>query len=357
MTLIGMNRMKTTNIFRSLLAILLCAVYLSANAQKEDYNEQCKINLQIEKDIEALVADTTVLHQTIIKFDAGQMRLNAQIDSIVFLCDKLKDEVDDMKINDIQRKVDSLSIVLKKLQERKSELVSMNRQKESTLSELKRNISDMGAFAEIRDERMYNHYQEILVQPYSVVTVESLNEIESKLNSFTKMPDFAEFNARLKSCKKNKELYETAEALLNSKFDADIIDKTRNKLYELLDIKENDLKNGIIRLSDAQYSEIDTLDIKLSRYGDGIAVLQGIVKAINDSNFREQYQDNKVGCIDAMRSIVISEVADEVEKRQRYFDMIPSLKSLYRKYWDELQLNPFVYPTESETIIMQLNNE
>lgn len=352
-----MNLMETTKILKSLLAIFLCVASLSSGAQKKDYNEQCKINLKIEKDIKALIADTTAMHRTIAKFDAEQTCLNSQIDSIAFLCNKLKGDIDDKKIDDIQQVIDSLSDILKKLQERKSELASMKRQKESTLSELKRIISGMGPYSEYKDMQMYTQYQEILVRPYSVITIETLNEIESKLKSFTKMPDFGEFNARFKSCKKNKKLYETAEALLNSKFDADIIDKTRDRLYELLDIKKNDLKKGIIKLSDAQYSEIDTLDIKLSRYGDGIAVLQGIVKAINESNLREQYQGNKVGCINAMRSIVISEATDEVEKRQRYFDMIPSLKNLYHKYWDELQVNPFACPTESETIIMQLNNE
>lgn len=350
-----MNLMKKTQILKSLLTIFLCVVSLHANAQKEDYNEQCKINLQIEKDIKALVADTTVLHQTIVKFEAEQMRLNTEIDSVVFLCNELKCDVE--KIVDIQQRVDSLSGVLKKLQEHKNKLVSMNRQKDSTISELKRNISGMEAFSEIKYEQMYTQYQEILVRPYSVITLEKLDEIESKLELFTKMSDFAEFNARLKSCKKNKELYDIAEALLNSKFDDNAINITRNKLFELLNINKNDLKKGIIKLSDAQYSEIDTLDIKLSRYGDGIEVLQRIVKTINDSNVRERYQDNKVGCIDAMRSIVISEDTDEIEIRQRYFDMIPSLNNLYRRYWDELQVNPFACPTESEIIIMQLNNE
>lgn len=352
-----MNLMRIIKLFESLLAIILCVVCIPVNAQKEDYNEQCKINLKIEEKIKTLVGDTTALHQAIAKFDSEQMSLNAQIDSIAILCKKLKGDIDDKAIANIQQKVDSLSGILKNLQERKNELVSVNRQKESALSELMRNISSMGAFSKIKYEQMYTQYQEILVCPYSVINIEKLHEIESNLKLFTEMPDFEEFNARLKSCKKNKELYEAAEALLNSKFDADIIEKTRDRLYELLSIKENDLNKGIIKLSETQYSEIDSLDIKLSRYGNGIAVLQEIVKTINDSNLRDQYQGNKAACIDAMRSIVISKTTDEVEKRQRYFDVIPSLKNLYCKYWEELQVNPFAYPTASETIIMQLNNE
>lgn len=349
--------MRTTTIIKLLLATVPYMVCHSANAQKDDYSKQCKINLQIENDIKTLIADTTDLYQTIVKFDTEQMHLNVQIDSIEFLCNELRDDINKDNIADIQQNVDSLSDVLKKLQERKNELDSMNSQKESTLSKLKNNISDMGVFSELKYEQMYTQYQEILTQPYSVITKENISEIESKLNLFTNMSNFEEFNARLKSCKKNKELYDSAETLLKSKFDADIINKTRNQLYELLIIKKNDFDIGIVMLSDAQYSEIDTLDIRLSRYENGITFLQNIVKTVNGSNIREQYKDNKDDCIDAMRSIVTSEETDEVEKRQRYFDMIPSLKKLYHKYWNELQVNPFTYPTESERKIMQLNNE
>lgn len=352
-----MNRMKTGNILNSFLTILLCVIAIPTNAQKDDWKELCEKNQQLEKDIKSLIADTTTLHQAIERFDAEQLRLNKQIESIAIQLNGLKGDVDNKNVASIQHKVDSLKAVVKQLQNRKKDLESINRQKETTLSDLKRNISGMGAFSAIKDEQMYSQYQEILLRPYSSISIETLSEIDSKLNSFSKLPDFTEFNVRLNACKKNKELYDVAEGLLHAALDAEKIDDTREKLFELLDINENDFRKSIVKLSDAQYSEIDTLDIKLSRYGDGIAVLQGIVKAVNDSQVREQYKGNKVLCVDAMRSIVISEVAEDKEKRQRYFDMVPSLNALYKKYWKELQADPFSYPTESEMLILQLNNE
>ena len=352
-----MNRMKTGKILNSFLIILLCAIAIPANAQKNDWKELCEKNQQLEKDIKSLIADTTTLHQAIEKFDAEQLRLNEQIESIAIQLKGVKGDVDNKKVASIQYKVDYLKAVVKMLQDRKKDLESLNRQKENTLSNLKRNISGMGAFSAIKDEQMYSQYQEILLKPYSAITHDNLTEIESKMNSFSKLSDFTEFKVRFNTCKRNKELYDVAESLLLSTLDAEKIDDTRNKLYELLDIKKNDFRKGIVKLSDAQYSEIDTLDIKLSRYGDGIAVLQGIVKAVNDSQVRDQYKGNKVTCINVMRSIVISDVAEDKEKRQRYFDMIPSLNALYKNYWEELQTDPFTYPTRTETLIMQLNNE
>ena len=352
-----MNRMKTGNILNSFLTILFCVIAIPANAQKDDWKELCEKNQQLEKDIKSLIADTTTLRQTIEKFDAEQLPLNEQIESIAIQINGVKCGVENKNVASIQHKVDSMKAVVKILQDRRKALESIICQKETTLSDLKRHISDMGAFSVIKNEQMLSQYKEILLRPYSTISKETLSEIESKLNSFSKLQDFTEFYARFNACKKNKELYDVAENLLHSALDAEKIDKTRDKLYELLDINENDFRKGIVKLSDAQYSEIDTLDIKLSRYGDGIAVLQGIVKAVNDSQVREQYKGKKVLCIHAMRSIVISDVAEDKEKRQRYFDMIPSLNAFYKKYWEELQADPFSYPTESEILILHLNNE
>lgn len=352
-----MNRMKTGKILNVFLIVFLCVITIPVNAQKDDWKELCEQNQQLEKEIKSLIADTTSLHQTIEKYDAEQLRLNYQIDSIAAIHNALKGDVDSKKVAGVQQKVDSLNAVVKQLQDRKKELESINRQKETTLSDLKRNLSGMGVFSAIKDEQLFSQYQKLLLKPYSAITSDNLKEIESKLTSFSKMPNFTEFKAHLNACKKNKELYDAAEGLLKDKFNADLIDKTRDKLYELLDIKKSDFRKGIVKLSDVQYSEIDTLDIKLSRYGDGIALLQGIVKAVNASKIREQNQGNKTSCIDAMRSIVVSEAEEDIEKRHHYFDMIPSLNTLYRKYWDDLLADPFTYPKETETQIMQLSNE
>ena len=349
--------MKTTKILKSLLVLFLCLASTPASAQKESWEELVNRNRQIEKEIQALLADTTALYQTIIKFGSEQSRLDVQIDSITNLCNELKGDVDNKKVATVQQKVDSLNCVAEKLQTRKKELAAVRQQKESSLASLKSNISSMGAYSAIKDEQMYAQYKEVLTKPYSEITITVLDEIESKMRSFTKLPDFADFKARLNACKNNKKLYDLAENLLNEKLNSDIIDKTRDKLYELLDIKKDDPRKGIVKLSEAQYSEIDTLDIKLSRYGNGISVLQNIVKAVNESNVREQYQGNESACIDAMHSIVISDAPEDVENWKRYFDMIPTLKALCQKYWNELQADPFTAPTETETLIMQLKNE
>ena len=93
-----MNRIKTGYILNYILTILLCVIAIPANAQRDDWKELCEKNQQLEKDINSLIADTITLHQTIEKFDAEQQHLNAQIDSIAKLCNKLKSDVDNKRI-------------------------------------------------------------------------------------------------------------------------------------------------------------------------------------------------------------------------------------------------------------------
>lgn len=123
--------MKTTKILKSLLVLFLCLAGTPASAQKESWEELVNRNRQIEKEIQALLADTTALYQTIIKFGSEQSRLDVQIDSIANLCNELKGDVDNKKVAAVQQKVDSLNCVEEKLQTRKKELAALRQQKES----------------------------------------------------------------------------------------------------------------------------------------------------------------------------------------------------------------------------------
>ena len=58
--------MKTTKILKSLLVLFLCLAGTPASAQKESWEELVNRNRQIEKEIQALLADTTALYQAII---------------------------------------------------------------------------------------------------------------------------------------------------------------------------------------------------------------------------------------------------------------------------------------------------
>lgn len=330
--------------------LLMCIGGISVNAQIELYKEYSKENLELEKKIESLAADIETLRQSIIENDATLLSLKASIDSLSNLNDKIK--MDMKNIRDLSSQIETRTKEKEELQNKKRDLVRQNVTNETELDRLETELSNNSGF----QKEQYARYSKELTKPYSMVSKKTLEEIEQNLSSFSNYPDFAEFNARYFATKKNKKLFDSAVGLLGSKYDAGKIEQYRNQLYELLDIQKDNFSRGVVKLSAAQYAEIDTLDIKLSRYGNGIAVLQDIVKAVNSSGKREEYSGDKRKCIDALNSIVFSKKQKDVENRHRYFDMIPQLKKLLNDYWIDLQKNPFGYPTLTEQIIMQLKD-
>ena len=98
------------------------------------------------------------------------------------------------------------------------------------------------------------------------------------------------------------------------------------------------------KMTREQFQEMDSMDIKLSRFFGGINKLKEIVKTVN--SYRNQSDWDK-----------IKAYRDEVErsaKYQRYFEEIPFLKELLNKYWKELEEDPLKVRTETEEKIDKL---
>ena len=109
-----------------------------------------------------------------------------------------------------------------------------------------------------------------------------------------------------------------------------------------------------------QFGELDSLDVKLSRFNNGIKELKKIVEGINKNEKivkirSERRVGSKKDCLDLMRQYIVPEKGTEQDKiYQRYFAMIPYLEKLLKKYWEELKKNPFSTPTKSEVVITNL---
>ena len=93
-----------------------------------------------------------------------------------------------------------------------------------------------------------------------------------------------------------------------------------------------------------QFQEMDSMDIKLSRFFGGINKLKEIVKIVN--GYRNQSDWDKA--IDYKNDV------ERSAEYQRYFEVIPFLKKLLKEYWEELKKNPLKTRTKAEEIIDQL---
>ena len=160
---------------------------------------------------------------------------------------------------------------------------------------------------------------------------------------------------------KNKEMYERGVNALNSEFNNTNIVNIRKKIIPLLELKKDNIAQGVYRLSKAQFSEMDSLDTKLSRYAGGLRELKSIIYKINHDKDIQAYRSqknaqNKKDCVDKIRHyIILGENKDLELVYSRYFNLIPFLDKLVRRYWKELKANPFEVPTQTEQLIENMN--
>lgn len=92
-------------------------------------------------------------------------------------------------------------------------------------------------------------------------------------------------------------------------------------------------------MTQEQFLEMDSLNVKLSRIAGGIRNLRDIVE-ITKGKIADLPESESKGkeCLE-----VISYYRIEVErsaKYQRYFEVIPFLKDLLNEYWEELKKDP-----------------
>ena len=152
---------------------------------------------------------------------------------------------------------------------------------------------------------------------------------------------------------------QTYAAMYDGQFNHSII-KMRERVQALLNIKKDDPTKTLFKLSLEQYNELDTMDIRLSRYNNGVLRLQEIVKNVNnDSEIKglrhSANPDDKDLCKEKIERYINPVCESDAHVIYiRYFEMIPYLQKLLNDYWEELQRNPFTTPTETEKLINKM---
>lgn len=239
----------------------------------------------------------------------------------------------------------------------KQEISKKNGELKKTGSELQ----DMTVFSELQKQQEYKSNMLYLNQKYSQMTMEKLTEISNSENDYQTFEGFKEYKMRITAALNNKKIYDKVWKCINEGIDYQNAYKFRLELSTLLDIRKDDPKKGIYKLSVDQFNEMDSLDISLSRFNSGIRELKGIVSKINTD--KEILQIRKTGnmsaksrCKTLMKKYVIPEEGNEELGRiyKRYFKMIPYLEHLLKSYWNELKDNPFNMQTKTEKIIIDL---
>ncbi len=342
--------------FTYFLLIVLLAIPDSLYAQQEDWKEIVKKNIELKEEISKMVADTVSL----TRFQNYYKSLLSEIDARVLSVEKQIEEIrsltDSKYISKLTQTVDSLEVIMKGLDSIRRDLRVELSNRKKTQSELKKELSNLDVYSRIKMDGVYEKYRIVLSKRYSDITNLEINQISHSIDSFSYRPDFVEYKKRVNATVQNWSLYLASNNALNNTYNAEEIANLRSELSKVLLVENDNVTTGEFKLSEEQYSELDSLDIKLSRYRNGVNELKSIVAKVNNDEgiTMHRISGNKEACIAIMSSIVLPNNEDTKRIYERYFNLIPYLKQMIEEYWKELQGNPIDFPGITEQKIEQM---
>lgn len=331
---------------RSWSVIVFCVTLflfvLPMHAQDKEAEDIKKKNETLKQQIKDLTEETT-------KLESLSAKNNKQMALMRDSLQTLKARNNAQQIDVLQAQVDSLERDNKALKEQYEKLCKEEASKQKELSGLSVDIRGMDTYAKVERKQKYEQSQALFSQRYSDLDLKQVNDLVAHLTDYKDMDGYADYEKHVQFMQQNKTLYDECLTALSGKYDPVKVQELRDRLQPLRENKENKAK-GIYKLTSAQFNELDSIDISLSRFQGGLNELQNLMKKVNDdaeiSRLRKEGKD---------RTAIVAAIGKYVDKEattkkkdwknqsmvERYFNMVPYLDKAYKAYKSELSDKPF----------------
>lgn len=344
-----MNKMKYI-----LTLLLFCSFTISARAQI-DLAKKAEENEILKSDIKALTKDSSRLSQEIV-------RLKNQVSKDSVTLNKLKKEKDNLESLTSIEVQNNLWGEITRLEERievlDGKLNDIKKRKKSVNEDIAKETNDADIIANYTETQGREFHQRVINyinQKYSAMHVDKLDALKDSLSQY---PD-KHLEARLSEVISDKERW--FDPGMEYITDGRGYNKTGDGYDEVVAIREKLIEWLKNNKSSNQLSEVDSLDIKLSRMNSGIKFLQEIVANVNADEKIQECRKSK-GTASAheytskIEALTTKEKGNEdfKKKYERYIEMIPYLKKLLDEYRKELENSQNALPTLTEKKITNL---
>lgn len=193
--------------------------------------------------------------------------------------------------------------------------------------------------------------------PFSQMDRMALGRIERTVDDFVGHPDYKEYKDLVKLVAENYDLYIKCTTALNSPFDFQNIVKVRRQLIAKLDSDST--------FTAPQRTEMDLIDIYLSRYKRAVENFQDIITQINDDptviSFREASRKGRTTeqqrreYVKAISGYVyVGDTKNYDTDISEYIMLIPYLKDRFVNYLNAIASNPKAKsPIETEIMAIR----
>ena len=322
-------------VYHLLFLLLLFSFAIPARGQEPE-----KLNQKLQTKIEALRADAASLQ-------AQLMEWTTKVSASAKQLEVLNRSITMRDVRMLRETVDSLKQKHLSMEDSIQAFDVQIRKAKDTIQALEGKLEGMKVYSDtLNKAQKQRQMQELLAQnneylnlPFSKMSMERLKAMKDSLHEFGEQKGFAQYKEHLAFATKYKPAYDMAWGCVADGEKLDSIGWLRSIFFEKL--LSSPLKD---RMTREQFQEMDSMDIKLSRFFGGINKLKEIVKIVN--GYRNQSDWDKA--IDYKNDV------ERSAEYQRYFEVMLFLKKLLKEYWEELKKNPLKTRTKAEEIIDQL---
>uniref|UniRef100_UPI004026D5E5 hypothetical protein n=1 Tax=Prevotella sp. TaxID=59823 RepID=UPI004026D5E5 len=332
-------------VYHLLFLLLLFSFAIPARGQEPE-----KLNQKLQTKIEALRADAASLQAQLMewttKVSASAKQLEVLTRSITMRdVRKLRETVDSLKQKHLSMEdsIQAFDVQIRKAKD--------------TIQALEGKLEGMKVYSDtLNKEQKQRQMQELLAQNndylnlrFSKMSMERLKAMKDSLHEFAGQKGFDPYKERLAFAINYKRARDKAWACVDRGEGLDSVASLRLDFF--MPLRES---VGLrAKMTQEQFMEMDSLNVKLSRIAGGIRNLRDIVEITKGKIVKLPESESKgKECLKVIRYY-----RDEVErsaKYQRYFEVIPFLRELLEEYWKELEEDPLKTQTKAEEIIDQL---
>lgn len=317
-------------------------------------------NSKIESKIKKLETDIKQNQDSLYRLEQNIVKDSTSLEDLHTQKNQLDTQNSKDFLENLEKEVESLQTsnnnILTEINKTKSEL-EKNR---NIIATNQSEMAVMGVFSAIQKKNIFTENMQYLKKRFSQMDIRILQELRSNSQEFSSMNEYKEYLKRIDYTINNKKIYDDGILAINAPFDESLIVSIRDRIIIPSQVKKDDLKLGVFKLTEEQFSELDSLDIKLSRYKGGVKVLKGTINEINtDENIlslrASKRNGSKKELLERVREYVLpKQGTDRGNAHVRYFTMVPYLDKLLQQYWKEIKQSPFISPTKTEQIIINI---
>lgn len=338
----GSMRIK---VYHLLFLLLLSSFAIPARGQEPE-----KLNQKLQTEIELLRTDAASLQ-------AQLMEWTTKVSTSAKQLEVLTRSITMRDVRMLRETVDSLEQEHLAMEDSIQAFDAQIRKAKDTIQALEGELEGMKVYSDtLNKEQKQRQMQELLAQNneylnlrFSKMSMERLKAMKDSLHEFAGQKGFDPYKERLAFAINYKRARDKAWACVYRGEGLDSVARLRLDFF--MPLRES---VGLrAKMTQEQFMEMDSLNVKLSRIAGGIRNLRGIVETVKEKIAKLPESELKgKECL-----VEISDYRKRVErsaKYQRYFEEIPFLKDLLDEYWKELKEDPLKVQTETEGKINQL---